>query len=103
MGIRGNGLGVRTFCSGVAVCLYSGVATNARRLISIIRGDGLRDHTLAGLLWEGYRERRRCSRDTYPESYITNYTNHISFCAVAPIGVRGNELGVTAWRFVAWA
>ena len=27
--------------------------------------------TLAGPVWEGYRESRRCSRDTYPESYIT--------------------------------
>ena len=26
------------------------------------------------LLWEGFRESRRCSRDTYPESYITEYT-----------------------------
>ena len=25
-------------------------------------------------LWEGYHERRRCSRDTYPESYIAKYT-----------------------------
>ena len=24
--------------------------------------------------WEGYHESRRCSRDTYPESYITEYT-----------------------------
>ena len=24
---------------------------------------------------EGYRKRRRCSRDTYPESYITKYTS----------------------------
>jgi len=23
----------------------------------------------------GYRESRRCSRDTYPESYITRYTS----------------------------
>ena len=23
---------------------------------------------------EGYRENRRCSRDTFPESYITEYT-----------------------------
>jgi hypothetical protein len=23
---------------------------------------------------EGFRENRRCSRDTYPESYITEYT-----------------------------
>ena len=33
-----------------------------------------RDHTLAGPLWEGFRESRRCSRDTYPESYITEFT-----------------------------
>jgi len=26
-------------------------------------------------LWEGYHESRRCSRDTYPESYITKYTS----------------------------
>ena len=24
--------------------------------------------------WEEFRESRRCSRDTYPESYITEYT-----------------------------
>jgi len=26
--------------------------------------------------WEGYRENRRCSRDTYPESCITKYTTY---------------------------
>ena len=26
-------------------------------------------------MWEGCRESRKCSRDTYPESYITNYTS----------------------------
>ena len=26
-----------------------------------------------GWLWEGCRERRRCSRDTYPEACITKY------------------------------
>ena len=31
--------------------------------------------TSTGALWEGYHESRRCSRDTYPESYITKYTN----------------------------
>jgi len=25
--------------------------------------------------WEGYHESRRCSRDTYPESYIIKYTS----------------------------
>jgi len=37
-------------------------------------GDRLR----AGWLnefWEGCRESRRCSRDTYPDSYITKYTS----------------------------
>jgi len=38
-------------------------------------GSASRDHTLAGPLWEGYRESRRCSRDTYTESYITKYTS----------------------------
>ena len=27
----------------------------------------------SGLVWEGFRESRTCSRDTYPESYITEY------------------------------
>ena len=27
------------------------------------------------VLWEGSHESRRCSRDTYPESYITKYTS----------------------------
>ena len=31
--------------------------------------------TLVGALWEGYHESRRCSRDSYPESYITKYTS----------------------------
>jgi len=26
---------------------------------------------LAHFCWEGYHESRRCSRETYPESYIT--------------------------------
>jgi len=26
-------------------------------------------------VWEGCRESRRCSRNTYPESYITQYTS----------------------------
>ena len=33
-----------------------------------------REHTLAGPLWEGYHESRRCSGDTCPESDITEYT-----------------------------
>ena len=33
------------------------------------------DRHRVGTLWEGYDESRRCSRDTYPESYITKYTS----------------------------
>jgi len=28
---------------------------------------------------EGFRESRRCSRDTYPESYITEYEDKLGF------------------------
>ena len=33
-------------------------------------------------LWEGCRESRRCSRDTYLESYITKYTSIRRLAAV---------------------
>ena len=44
-----------------------------------ISGDRLRvgwlnGHTLAGLLWEGFRKSRIFSTDTYPESYIAEYS-----------------------------
>jgi len=39
----------------------------SRAFLSVI-GSGL-------IGWEGYRESRRCSRDTYPESCITKYTS----------------------------
>ena len=31
--------------------------------------------SIAGPFWEGCREGRRCSRDTYPESYTTECTS----------------------------
>ena len=31
------------------------------------------------MLWEGYRESRRCSKGTCPESYITKYTSIRTF------------------------
>ena len=31
--------------------------------------------SVGSTVWEGYRESRRCSRDTYPESYITKYAS----------------------------
>ena len=39
-------------------------------LATLLTRDRLRVGWLNGF-WEGYRESRRCSRDTYPESYIT--------------------------------
>jgi len=35
---------------------------------------GLVGSTHFHAFWEGYSESSRCSRDTYPESYITKYT-----------------------------
>ena len=43
-------------------------------LLPVLEAHASRDHPFAGPLWEGYRESGRCSRDTYPESYITKYT-----------------------------
>ena len=37
--------------------------------------DGQRASQGVDILWEGCRESRRCSRDTYPASYITEYTS----------------------------
>ena len=51
-------------------------ACSARAAIPLgLEAHASRDHTLAGPLWEGFRESRRCSRDTYPESYFTEYTS----------------------------
>ena len=36
---------------------------------------GLFGSTDSRPLWEGYRESRKCSRDTFLESYITTYTS----------------------------
>ena len=41
----------------------------------------VRDHTLVAPFWEGHHESRRCSRDTYPDSYITKYTSIRRKCA----------------------
>ena len=42
-------------------------------------------------LWEGCRESRRCSRDTYPESYITEY-----------LGMRRDPLVLSARVIYTW-
>ena len=41
----------------------------------------------SGPLWEGYHESRRCSRDTYPESYITKYTRIRRYKSFKPFKV----------------
>jgi len=38
--------------------------------------DAVVDRLRVGWLWEGYHESRRCSRDTYPKSYITKYATY---------------------------
>ena len=30
---------------------------------------------LTSWVWEGYHKSKRCSRDTYPESYVIKYTS----------------------------
>ena len=47
-----------------------------------------RDHTLAVPLWEGCGESRRCSRDTYSKSYITNHTSIRMLPRTRPTGSR---------------
>ena len=42
-------------------------------------------------LWEGYHESRRCSRDTYPESYITKYTKIKTTPDLTPENARFSE------------
>ena len=55
-------------CVGESVFLI----TLDRGLAACVESDRLR---VGWLNWEGYHESRRCSRDTYPESYITKYTS----------------------------
>ena len=42
--------------------------------VVIFQDVSVRDRLRVGWRWEGYCESRRCSRDTHPESYITEYT-----------------------------
>ena len=46
-----------------------------------------RDHTLVGPLWEGHHESRKCSRVTYLESYITQYTTYTKIIGGGPAGM----------------
>ena len=43
--------------------------------------------------WEGYRESRRCSRDTYSESYITKYTSIRTKATFQKVDVREVTFG----------
>jgi len=42
-------------------------------------------------LWEGYHESRRCSRDTYPESYITKLLIFEKYCLLLGVAYRSCE------------
>ena len=65
--------------SSISKNMYSHLRSSKTDRCMLIRwgleAHASRDHTLAGPLWEGCRESRRCFRDTYPESYITKYTS----------------------------
>jgi hypothetical protein len=52
-----------------------------------------RDHTLVGPLWEGYHASRRCSKETFPEAYINNFTR-IQRQIVCRVYTRSNETHV---------
>ena len=58
-------------------CLISALARRLRLGGCWARGDRLRVYLRVerGGLWEGCRESRRCSRDTYTDSHITKYTS----------------------------
>ena len=45
-------------------------------------------------LWDGCRESRRYSRNTYPESYVTKYISIRRYVATAVIG---EELRLMVW------
>ena len=51
------------------------VERSCRRSVDVLRH---LQHTnmLTTQQWEGYHESRRCSRDTYPESYITKWVGN---------------------------
>ena len=84
-GFRVNGEGFRVQSFGFRVDFFSVIhITNSLVLVRNIcvamimatqssseRGT---DKTVKARSWEGFRESRRCSRDTYPESYITECT-----------------------------
>jgi len=70
LGLRVGGVGV----GDLGLKLW-GLGFQDEVPVGVLEAHASRDHTLAGPLWEGCRESRRCSRDTYPESYITKYTS----------------------------
>jgi len=54
------------------------------------------DPGLAGSLG-GYHDSRRCSRDTYPESYITKYTSIRRLCSGLGFEAEGLRFGFWGW------
>ena len=71
-----RGIGLRVRCQGVRVRFK--ISGCGLRMSSIPEREAFAvrdDRSRVAWLWEGYYESRRCSRDTYPESYITKYTS----------------------------
>ena len=67
-GFKVSKRGTRDAWPSLFACALPALAQSATRHEFVSR-----DRLRVG--WEGYRESRRCSRDTYPESYITKYTS----------------------------
>ena len=53
-----------------------GYAAASSRIGHVCTSDRLRVAWLNGPPWEGFCESRRCSKDTYPDSYITECDLH---------------------------
>ena len=69
---------IKSFCkSQFWALLVAGVAAPEGRPLGPAPGKSRWNFERTHLrkLWEGCRKSRRCSRDTYPESYITKYTS----------------------------
>jgi len=57
---------------GLEECIHASLLGGIRAIDTASVRPSLK---FAVVLWEGCRESRRCSRDTYPESYTTKYTS----------------------------
>ena len=62
-----------TFLAAGKVALKQNHEIGFRWIAQKLRSHKMRGLTASDRFWERYNE-NRCSRDTYPESYITKYT-----------------------------